>query len=128
MARSSLRSRVGRRPIVIMHRGGGGQGSDLPTGCYVASAFGGPADLQLVLTDGKVTTVAAKPNRAWDEFDYAEGAFTAGLGGYGWNGSWAVRVPYLRAVALDSFEAYNDGAFAGTGGSGWSGGFTVASY
>ncbi len=126
MARSSRRSRVVRRPIVIMHRGGGGLGSDLPTGCYVASAFGGPADLQLMLTGGKVTTVAAKPNRAWDDFDYTTGGFTAGAGGYRWDAAWAVVPPYLRVVATESFAAYSDGPLAGSGGSGWRAAWTVA--
>lgn len=119
MARTSRRTRIVHRPIVIMHRGGGGLGSDLQTGCYVASAFGGPADLQLVLTGGKVTTVAAKPNRAWDGFDYTTGTFTAGMGGYGWDAAWALVPPYLRVVTTESYAAYSEGSLAGSGGSGW---------
>ena len=124
MARGSMTRRVTQR-FYLTHRGGGA-GSDLPTGCYVASAFGGPADLQLVLTGGKITTVAAKPNRAWDDFDYTLGTFTAGGGGYGWDAAWTLVPSYLRVVATDSFAAYSEGPFAGNGGSGWSNDWTAA--
>lgn len=127
MARSSRKVSRMPRTIVISHRGGGatGSGSDVTVECYVASAFGGPADLQLLVMAGSVTAVTAKPNRAWDHFVYAAGDFTNGTGGYRWNGGWAVVPPYLRVVATETFEAYGEGTLAGSAGSGWSGGWAA---
>ena len=133
MARRATTRRLNRRitqRIFIAHRGrngseDSGSGSGGESVFYVATAPGGTADVQLVLSDGKVATVTAKPNRAWDDFDYAAGVFTAGAGGYRWNGGWVVALPHLRVVALEDFEAEVGGVFTGTGGSGWLQAWTV---
>jgi len=125
MARTGSSRRVARtgRTIIISHRRG--NASDGDTGAsfagFVASVFGGKADLRVAIVKGVVQAAVSKVSRNWELFDYPPGPFGLGSGGYGWNGPALLPVPFQALVGTEFFDSYTVGpAPELAGGTGWS--------
>ena len=122
MARSNRRTVRTRRPIFIMHRGGGASPEAGTFTGYFAAVPGGKADLALAVVQGEVRVPLPPANRDLEPFDYAVGAFGLGQGGFGWAGAALLTTPYIGRAGFDSFETYAVGPVTGAelnAGSGW---------
>jgi hypothetical protein len=121
------------RTVILSRRGGSAPAveSGINLTAFVASVPGGKADLSFALVNGVAQALVPQPNRNWELFDYAVGAFGPGNGGFGWADAALMATPHIGRAGLDTFETYTVGAVTGAdlnAGSGWADAPLIAAY